>query len=91
MVNKIVEYGQNVFHVGRSGVNIVARPIIGDSTEIKKLRQAFLPNRVMAYWNKLPISVKLSSDVISFKKNLEDFKSSSICTLVHKISGKFHS
>ena len=73
-----MDYGQNVFNVGRSGNNIVSRPNISKSKAIGKLRSSFLPDRVVSYWNKLPISVRLSKDVIDFKKNLDNFKKCSI-------------
>ena len=72
ILSKTVEYGKNVFNVGRSGINIVAKRTISNSTEINKLRLAFLPNRVSVYWNKLPISVKLSR-CHNVKKNCHMF------------------
>ena len=50
---------------------------------IVQLRHPFLLDRVMGYWNKLPVSVKLSKDVDNFKNNLENFKLSSTETVGH--------
>ena len=41
-----------------------------------KNRNDFFSNRVIKYWNKLPLYVKRSDDVNSFKINLDKFKKS---------------
>ncbi len=78
ILSESVTYGQEVFKTGKSKLNIITKCKDGSSSEIRKLRSAFLPERVKAYWNKLPISVKLSGDVLDFKIKLESFKSSCI-------------
>ena len=37
----------------------------------------FITNRVVNYWNKLPVLVRKSENVHKFKANLEKFKNSS--------------
>ena len=69
-----VEYGKEVFHVSRSGKNIISKGSISKCTPINKLRKSFISERVKPYWNSLPVSVKTSSSVEMFKANLESFK-----------------
>ena len=73
----IVNYGQNILNISRSGYNIV---------KTKGKKQAdFLPNRAANYWNKLPTSVKDASNVETFKARLESFKQ----TCQSKSSGNY--
>ena len=76
VLNGIVEYGKDIFKVGRSGRNIISNFECskGTSKNIGKLRSSFLPERVRNYWNHLPCYVKNSENVPSFKANLEKFK-----------------
>ena len=76
IVNNLVDYGSTLFHVGRSGKNIIVRPDCNISS-VRKLRNGFLSNRIVTYWNQLPVNVKLSESVEQFKINLENFKKSS--------------
>ncbi len=47
MINGIVDYGKGVFNISRSGTNIVSKiRYEGNSLEIKKLRDSFIPERV---------------------------------------------
>ena len=77
IVNELVDYGQNVFGLSRSGRNIVSKSYNSDrcvNPEVKKLRSNFIPERVKLYWNGLPAYVKNSVSVNLFKANLESFK-----------------
>ena len=76
IVNNLVEYGSSLFHVGRSGKNIIVRPDCNISS-VRKLRNRFLSNRVVNYWNQLPVDIKLSESIDNFKINLENYKKSS--------------
>ena len=78
IVNGIVDYGKNIFKIGRSGSNLLKRPSHNKDKTIKKLVESFLSERVTTYWNKLPISVRNSSSVEVFKLNLELFKKGNI-------------
>ena len=68
-----VNYGQNLFKVSRSGLNLLSR-----GNKVSRSRKDFLGERVVNYWNNLPSSVRLSSSVDMFKCNLEAYKLSSI-------------
>ena len=69
----LVNYGQNLFRVSRSGLNLVSR-----GNKVSRSRQDFLSERVINYWNNLPNQVKLSTSVDSFKCSLEAYKSANI-------------
>merc|ERR1712096_252868 len=62
IVNGLVNYGQNLFNVSRSGYRLLS-----SLKSPKSNRQNFLPERVIRYWNKLPQSVQSASSVNSFK------------------------
>ena len=47
----LVNYGQNLFRVSRSGLNLVSR-----GNKVSRSRQDFLSERVINYWNNLPKS-----------------------------------
>ena len=74
IVNKSVNYGENLFKLGRSGRNIVRKVTLSNNISIKSMVNAFMPNRVISYWNKLPSNVKNSTTVNNFKINLENYK-----------------
>ena len=69
IVSGIAKYGQNLFNISRSGINLVSRP--GDQNSFK---HSFFSRRVIYYWNKLPSHVKLAKTVNTFKNNLLSFK-----------------
>ena len=73
VVRGFVNYGQNLFKVSRSGLNLLSR-----GNKVSRSRKDFLGERVVNYWNNLPSSVRLSSSVDMFKCNLEAYKLSSI-------------
>ena len=74
ILNDLVEYGDSIFTVGRSGYKILSRPSKSNNRDIKKAVNSFLPQRVIRYWNKLPIEIKCSESVLNFKINLESYK-----------------
>ena len=45
-----------------------------NKSNVRNIRKSFLPERVLPFWNALPISVKNSSSVNDFKINLQVFK-----------------
>ena len=71
IVNRIVDYGKDIFRLSRSGRNIIRESTFTnsnvDSSAIVKLKSSFLPERVRNYWNNLPNFVKSSVYVPSFK------------------------
>jgi len=73
IVGGLVNYGQNLFKVSVSGMNLVSRGI-----KVSKSRKDFLGERVINYWNDLPNYVKLSTSVDMFKSNLEVYKASTM-------------
>ena len=70
IVNNVVDYGHDIFTLGRSGRNIVSCGL-----KVSSFRKKFFSERVIQYWNVLPNFVKLSSSVNSFKANLSLHKS----------------
>ena len=71
IISGLVEYGSDLFNVSRSGSNIVSKVKCGvETTKFRNLRKSFLPERVIYYWNALPVDVKNSFSVSSFKENL---------------------
>ena len=77
--SNLVDYGSNIFKASRSGSNIVSRINLAiDNSNVKNIRKTFLSERVLPFWNALPISVKNSSSVNDFKINLEVFKNDCI-------------
>ena len=75
-MNEISNLG-SIFNISRSGLNLVSNPRVSKgSSKVKNLSRRFLPERVISFWNKLPLSVKNSENVNSFKVNLEHFKKS---------------
>jgi len=86
IVQGIVNYGQSMFKMSRSGLNILSR-----GSKVSKLRQDFFSERVINHWNGLPVNVKLSPSVDTFKINLENFKIKSIAqdSLFGSSEGKY--
>ncbi len=78
IVNGLVEYGQDIFNISRSGGKLISNPSKSNNKGIRKLVNSFLSQRVVGYWNKLPSFVRCSTSVNSFKSNLELFKKDSI-------------
>ena len=73
IVRGFVNYGQSMFQISRSGMNLVSR-----GNKVSKSRKDFLRERVINYWNNLPPYVKVSTSVDMFKCNLEAYKLSSM-------------
>ena len=75
-----------VFKFGRSGFNLVCKSSESKVAKIKYLKINFINERVMLFWNKLPVDVKNSSCLNGFKNGLETFKdhtkSLGICDIV---------
>ena len=64
-----------MFRISRSGLNLVSSNRCSRSlTKIKNIQKSFLPEQVIPNWNKLPLEVKNSVTVLSFKIKLEGFK-----------------
>ena len=78
MVTGKVEYGKNVFKLGRAGRNIVSKLDYDVDKSIYNLRKSFLQDRIKGYWNSLPEYVEASENVLDFKINLEKFKKDGI-------------
>ena len=73
IVRGFVNYGQSMFQISRSGMNLISR-----GNKVSKSRKDFLSERVINYWNNLPPYVKVSTSVDIFKCNLEAYKLSSM-------------
>ena len=57
IVSNLVEYGPDVFRVSRSGNNIVSNNNLNiNKSNVRNIRKSFLPERVLPFWNALPIS-----------------------------------
>ena len=78
ITNSLVPYGKSLFEMGRYGNTMLSRPSNSKDSGIKKLVNSFISQRVIGYWNKLPIEVKFSDSVDHFKVNLESYKSNCI-------------
>ena len=50
IVSGIVEYGLDVFHLSRSGSNIISKLRCDSDNVIKKLRRSFISERVLPLW-----------------------------------------
>ena len=74
IVNSRVDYGGNLFNIGRSGSNLISRPSKSNDPNVRKLVNSFISQRVIKYWNKLPNEVKNSESVPHFKINLQSYK-----------------
>ena len=69
----------NIFNISRSGLNLVSNPRVSKgNSKVKNLSRRFLSERVISFWNKLPLSVKISDTVNSFKVSLENFKKANL-------------
>ena len=69
IVSGNVNYGSNFMKLSRSGINLVSSARISD-----KYRRGSFSDRVIKHWNSLPVSVKLSKNINSFKSGLENYK-----------------
>ena len=63
IVNGLVDYGENIFRLSRSGSNIVNKCHFGEDARVKRLNSSFISERVKSFWNHLPVSVKNSANV----------------------------
>ena len=64
IVNNVVDYGHDIFVLGRSGKNIVSCGL-----KVSCFRKKFFSERVIQYWNVLPNFVKLSRSVNNNNNN----------------------
>ena len=64
----LTDYGLGMFRISRSGLILVSSNRCSRSlTKIKNIQKSFLPERVIAYWNKLPSDVKsITNDCFFF-------------------------
>ena len=72
IVSGSVNYGKSMFRISRSGYNLVSMVDRSD-----KYRKSFFAERVIHYWNALPVNVKVSKSVDAFKCNLGRHRNSS--------------
>ena len=70
IIKNEVDYGQDIFTLGRSGRNLLSSGL-----RVSNFRKTFFSERVVQYWNVLPNFVKQSTSVDNFKTNLRVFKS----------------
>ena len=70
IIRGFVDYGQNLFKLSISGLNILSKITKDTNSD----RRDFFSERILKYWNILPKSVKMSESVNSFKANLENYK-----------------
>ena len=61
--------------VFRSGLNMVCKSGGNRATKIKSIKRNFIDEKVILFWNKLPIEVKNASRLEGFKSGLEILKS----------------
>ena len=69
IVRNLVNYGQNIFVLSRSGLKILSKGL-----NVSTHRKHFLSERIIQYWNVLPNFVKQSNNVKCFKENLNSYK-----------------
>ena len=62
-----VDHAKYVFKLSRS--DYISKISNSSGSEVCKIRKYFLPERIRNYWNKLPVYVKLSENVLDFKIN----------------------
>lgn len=77
------DYSSKMFCFGRSGLNLISNSrCYSGSTKVKNLHKSFLPERIIPYWNRLPVEVKTADSVLNFKVKLEEFKQKCISNSV---------
>ena len=85
IIRGFVNYGQNLFKLSRSNLNILSNA----NKKTSLARRDFFSERVVNYWNILPNIVKLSPSVNSFKVRLENYKVNSLENKFHNSIGHF--
>ena len=69
-----------VVKFSRSRLNLISSlNCYSGSAKVRKIKRNFVNERVLSYWNKLPINVKNAPSLNKFKEELEKFKVNSIC------------
>ena len=78
-VNDRTCVGGNLFSISNFRSNLVSGPRVSKgNVKVQNLSRSFLTNRVVNLWNMLPLDVKCSDSVNSFKINLQAFKNNNI-------------
>ena len=85
IIRGFVNYGQNLFNLSISGLNILSKITKTTSPD----RRDFFSERILKYWNILPKNVKMSESVNSFKANLESYKKRSVADIYHNSTGHY--
>ena len=85
IIRGFVTYGQNLFNLSTSGLNILSKITKTTSPD----RRNFFSERILKYWNILPKNVKMSESVNSFKANLESHKRHSVADIYHNNTGHY--
>ena len=78
IVNGFSDCNTNILILSRSRGNLVGKFSIKGKNDANQTLKSFFSNRVLNYWNCLPIEVKYSNLVNDFKINLENFKSQNL-------------
>ena len=68
IISGSVNYGQTMFKMSKSGYNLVSK------AGVQSMKRIFFSERVIGFWNKLPVEVKLSKSAENFKVNLQNYK-----------------
>ena len=84
IIRGFVNYGQNMFKLSRSGLNLISK-----GSNISKNRRDFFSERVVKYWNNLPNYVKLSTSINNFKVNLAGYKDKCIENIYSGNTGNY--
>ena len=80
IINGYVDYGSNFFSHSRSGRHLISKL---STSELSQSKVDFFAQRVLKYWNKLPINVINSSSVNGFKNSLDNFRTKGITKDLH--------
>ena len=66
----LVENGSDIFNISRAGISKINCNL--NSFQSRNLHNAFLPERIIPYWNTQPVDFKNSYSVNNFKIHLEN-------------------
>ena len=64
----------DVFKFSRSGMNLVCKPRVSKDANVKRISRNFINERVIKYWNNLPLEARNAETVNEFKIKLENYK-----------------
>ena len=59
------------------------------SAKVRSIKHNFINERILSYWNKLPINVRSAISVDKFKENLQNFKVNTKCGNLQVQDGNF--